>query len=164
MLIFAIHADAQWRSGKYDDDFPNLDDLLWWPIWPTSRSFSTDIPSDWHARGMAALAAAESSAAPTQVADGLRDSDNRLFGDRVCQRPQFGLFRVRIISNDPAGNLCGDGDRVNERSGSPIPVPHTQHYSNAIALSPERFLVRGRPKNLVAWLSDGQVGQVGVPS
>jgi hypothetical protein len=91
---------------------------------------------------MATPAVAESSAAPTQVGDGLRHSDNHLFRDRLRKRPQFGLFRVRIISNDSAGDLFGDRDRINERSGRPIPVPHTQHYCDAVEISPERLIYR----------------------
>jgi len=99
---------------------------------------------------MAAMAVAESSAGPTQVADGLRHTDNRLFRDRVCQQRQLGLFRVRIISNDSAGNLFGNRDSINERSGRPIPVPHTQHYSDAVEISSERLIYRPNKKPIIA--------------
>jgi len=81
---------------------------------------------------MAAMAVAESSAPAAQVGGGLRHSDDRLLRDRVCQRPQFWLFRVGIISNDSSGSLFGDRDRVNERSGRPIRVRLAKHYSNSV--------------------------------
>ena len=108
---------------------------------------------------MAALAVPVSSTHPTQVGDGLRHSDNRLFRDRLCKRPQFGLFRVRIISNDSAGDLFGDRGRINERSGRPIPVPHTQHYCDAVEISPERFFDQQPPKK-AGFLEQGKNGSL----